>query len=247
MGNARNEDFGFLGFLMKFCTEKDHAEELLDGILHCNRVSWFRDLGDPNRGDKHEGSRLMEGGELSVRDDETGQWYPLETLGPVRFNHPAVDNLALFCTSLVRSERHEFPCQEMVDEFIRQLEVSLPTFISMGAHAVVIRDTHAFFRRVDAATKRERYTFRAEPVNYYDSYPLQLLLEPNDSIEPAFHKHESYRLQRELRLAIETHRGDTDVVRLDIGSIRDIATCMKTDALLNKLRFRIVSKNDQSG
>ena len=247
MGNARNEDFGLLALLMKFCTERGHAEKLLDGILHCNRVSLFRDLGDPNRGDKHEGSRLMENGELSVRDDETDQWYPLDTVGPVRFNHPAVDDLALFCTSLVRSERHERPCQQMVDEFMRQLEVSLPTFISMGEHAVVIRDMQAFFRRVDAATKRGRYTFRAKPVNYYDSYPLQLLLESDDSIEPAFHKHEGYRLQREHRLAIETHREDAGVVRVDIGSIRDIAMYMKTDALLNQLQFRIVYESDDNG
>ena len=217
MGNGRNEDFGLFGLLMKFCTERGHAEELLDGILRCNRVSWFRDLGDPNRGDKHEGSRLMEDGELSIRDDETGQWHPLDTVGPVRFNHPAVDNLALFCTSLVRSERHEYLCQEMVDEFMRQLEASLPTFVSMGAHAVVIRDMQELFRRVDAATKREGYTFRAKPVSYYDSYPLQLLLKPDDSIEPAFHKHESYRLQREHRFAIKTDWEDTDAVRLDIG------------------------------
>ncbi len=247
MGNERNEDFGFLALLMKFCTDADHAEELLDGILHCNRVSWFRDLGDRNRGDKHEGTRLMEDGELSVRDDETGQWHPLDTVGPVRFNHPAVDNLALFCTSLVRSERHEYPCQQMVDEFMLQLQVSLPTFISMGEHAVVIRDMQAFFRRVDAATKRKRYTFRARAVDYYDSYPLKLLLEPDDSIEPAFHKHESYRLQREHRLAINTYREDTDVVRLDIGSIRDIAMYMKTEALLNQLQFRIVSERDDNG
>ena len=247
MSNARNEDFGFLALLMKFSTERDHAEELLDGILHCNRVSWFRDLGDPNRGDKHEGSRLMEGGELSVRDDETGHWHPLDTVGPVRFNHPAVDNLALFCTSLVRSERHELPCQHMVDEFMVQLEASLPTFVNMGEHAVVIRDMQAFFRRVDAATKRERYTFQARAVNYYDSYPLRLLLEPDDSIEPAFHKHASYHLQREHRLAIETYREDTDVVRLDIGSIRDIAMYMETAALLNQLQFRIVTRAPTTG
>ena len=242
MGDARNEGFGFLGLLMKFCAEREHAEELLDGILHCNRVSWFRDLCDPNRGDKHDGSRLWEDCELSVFDDERGQWYPLNTVGPVRINHPAVDNLALFCTSLVRSERHERPCQQMVDEFMHQLEISLPTFICMGEHAVVIRDKQALFRRVDAATRRERYTFRAKPVNYYDSYPLQLLLEQDDSIEPAFHKHESYRLQREHRLVIETHKEDTDVVRLDIGSIRDIAMYMKTNALLHQLKFRTVHK-----
>ena len=159
--------------------------------------------------------------------------------GPVRFNHPAVDNLALFCTSLVRSERHERPCQQMVEEFRRQLEMSLPTFASMGEHAVVIRDTKALFRRVDTAARRERYTFRAKPVTYYDSYPQQLLLEPDDSIEPVFHKHETYRLQREYRFAIETYTEDTGLVRLHIGSIRDIAMYMKTNTLLNKLQFRM--------
>ena len=81
MANARNEDFGFLGLLMKFCSEREHAEELLDGILHCNRASWFRDLTDPERGDEHEGSRLWEDCELSVFDEKRGQWYPLPTVG----------------------------------------------------------------------------------------------------------------------------------------------------------------------
>ena len=243
MADTKPKKFGSIGFLMKFCTKRLYAEELLGGTLHCNRVSWFRDLDDPKRGDRYEGSRQLEDSQLQMQDSETGQWLSIKTVGPIGINYTAVDNLALFCTSLVRSGTYDQPCQEMIDEFSNQLRMSLSDFIRMGQHAVVIHDIPEFFRRVDIAAKREKYTFQAKSVSYYDSYPRHILLEPDNSIEPVFHKHKSYCFQKEHRIAIRTNGKDTEVLRLNIDDIQDISNYEETATLLNGLQFRIVSRN----
>ena len=240
MENARNENAGgFLGFLMKFCTKRAHADELLDGILHCNRVASFRDLGDPHRGDQSEGSRVMEEGVLTLTNEQTGESTTLNVV-QARFHYPEVDHLALFCTSLLRSERYDSPRPEMINEFRARLRASLPTFVEMGKHAVVIQDVDGFLNRVQAVTAEARLSSWANTVTYYDAYPNRLHVLPSESVEPLFHKHESFRLQREHRIVVRPTTEGFEPLQLDIGSIRDMASYKRTEELLEALQIRYI-------
>jgi len=204
------------GILIKFCSEKEHAEDLLDGTLYCNRLSWFRQLeGDTDRGDPYEGQRMRHVARSGAIDVQ------------MRTLNPDIDDLALFCMSLPHAQRET--------DVAARLEESLAAFLEMGRHAVVIDDVDAFIDRLAVAAKREEYNVRANLVRYYKFYPE---ISPDDltqSWKPVFLKHARYASQHEYRIAIHTAKRDTSPLRVNIGSIRDIARYVPTEALLKSV------------
>ena len=222
------------GILVKFCSEKEHAEALLDGILYCNRLSWFRQLeGDPNRGDPYEGQRMRHIAKFGAIDTQ------MRTL-----NHD-IDNLALFCMSLPHALRRA--------DVAGKLKESLAAFVEMGCHAVVIDDVDAFIDRLAAAAKREKYNVRMELVRYYKFYPEASLDDLSGSWEQVCLKHVRYASQQEYRIAIHAGTEDTGPLKVNISSIRDIARYVPTEALLDGVAgsfrpFRVASSQvDEPG
>lgn len=203
------------GKLFKFCSERDHAEDLLDGTLYCNRLSWFRQLEDTDRGDPYEGQRMRHVGKFGAFDTQ------------MRILNHDIDNLALFCMSLPHAQRRA--------DVAGRIEESLATFVGMGRHAVVVDDFDAFIDRIAAAAKREKYAVRINLVRYYKFYPDASPDDLSGSWEPVFLKHVQYASQQEYRIAIHTGKKDTSPLRVNIGSIRDIARYVPTEALLNSV------------
>lgn len=242
----RNQKFGYLGLLMKFSKKREYSEELLGGILHCNRVPYFRGIDDSERGDEYEGLRIfnepsiLSRTQFSIRNIQEKEWHELEGIKSITISYRAIDDLALFCTSLIRSKKYDDPCQEMIDEFMHELKSSLPCFIKMGRYAVVIRDVPEFFLRVKQAIERNGYWMKGKSVNYFDTYPQDLLYRSPNSLDPIFHKRKDYQSQKEHRIAIGTNTHGTEPIKLDIGSIRDIAFLKETNTLLEELKFRVV-------
>ena len=58
-----------------------------------------------------------------------------------------------------------------------------------------------------------------------------------ESTRPPPFKHESYREQREHRIAIDTRDDGLEPLPLSIGSIRDITVYARTKSLVEKIGF----------
>ena len=229
--------FGHLVLLVKFYQRKKNADAFRTGQLHTRRLKFFRGLEDPHRGDDDEGRVLLEGGELSMKADD-GEWVPIETAGPIRFNYSYLEDLNLFCMTAFQSESFDVPAHETVHQVMEQIGESLPTCREMGEHAVVIWYFKEFIRRVASAAERDGYQYWCELVKYYDSYPHPATLGPEKSVTPAFLKSRKYELQREYRIVLNTRTSGQNPITLDIGDIRDISTYMKTPSL-GDLKWRI--------
>ena len=87
----------YIGILVKFCDQKEHADAFRNGLLYARRLKSFRGEEDLQRGDKQEGTVLMDVEQMSVRAGDEGEWLPLKVVGPLRFHYPVVDNLNIFC------------------------------------------------------------------------------------------------------------------------------------------------------
>lgn len=231
----------FLGALMKFYSSRKHAEQFMDGVLYCNRVSYFRELEDRDRGDADEGMIVHAGdqvGELFIVDEEAGKLHRIPGVTKTRFRYNSTDRLALFCTALVRSDRYEIERPEMAHQFMERLHASHQAFVRMGAHTVVVLDVERFLNQVKAATEGKGFVSHARAVEYYDAFPRKVELHGDQTFDPVFCKHESYRDQREHRIAIDTRDDGLEPLRLDIGSLRDITVYAETTSLIENIRFR---------
>ena len=135
------------GFLVKFFSKKEHADAFRDGLLYSRKLKHFReDHDDPLRRDKHEGAILLEGGQLSMQVDN--QWIPVETVGPLQINYHVLDQLNIFCMTILRSSFARGPSPALLGEIFDQIRDSLPTCIEMGRHAVMVYDPVRFFKQV---------------------------------------------------------------------------------------------------
>ncbi len=230
----------FLGALMKFYRRREHAEQFMDGVLYCNRVPYFRKLEDQDRGDADEGMIVHAGdhvGELFIVDEESGKRHRIPGVTKTRFWYNSTDRLALFCTALVRSDRYATEHPEMAHQFMERLRASHQAFVRMGAHTVVVLDVERFLKQVQAATEREGFVSRGRAVEYYDAFPRKVELFGDQTFDPVFCKHESYREQREHRIAIDTRDDGLEPLRLSIGSLRDITVYAETKSLVERIGF----------
>lgn len=224
--------------LVKFFRELEHAEIFLDGTLRAQRLKFFRRLEgeDPQRGDKREGSILLdEDWQLSITDDD-GTPVPIETVGPVQINHASVDNLHVFCMSALRihANDHDDVSPETVTDALRsQFRASLAEFEAMGKHAVLIPASETFLQRLRKAAESVGYQYWNAHVRYYRSYPLEFAMKfEKPLVQRAFLKPKSFELQREFRIVLNTRTVGDDHRELDIGSIRDIAGRVATSSLV---------------
>ena len=211
-------------FLLKCFSQKRHADQMRAGMLLARRLKWFRRTEAGPRADENEGAILYEDAEFAIRAGD-GQWQRLELAGPVRHNYPAIDNLHVFCMTGLRSGEDAEDPWETIEQIKRQVEESRSTLDGFGKHAVILLDSEEFLRRVAKATEREGIRqWCCGPVQYYDAYPVSVTIQSSPTFKPVFLKRRRYALEREFRLAFNTHTEGDDPLCLDIGDISDIST-----------------------
>ena len=226
--------------LVKFFTEKQHADKMLAGELQAGRLRKFRETEDQARRDDFEGTMLLEEGTLTLRTGEGESWTvsPDSLAGPIEMRLHVHDELNVFCMTDFRSEPGPNLSWPLVDQVMQQIEASLPTCSKFGKHAVVITDASEFLSRVTRAVEREHWQVCAARVSYYDSYPPDVAFGGGRSFAPAFLKPREFQLEREFRVAMHTDTVGDDPVTLDIGEIRDIGFYIETREL-GKLQPRV--------
>ena len=216
--------------LIKVVPCKKYADSFLDGTMYCNTVRFFRDQGY----DEFEGAAFLHPDSVRIGS----LTIPKEDLdGPVIVKLDSVADLNIFCmfhwkVPLVGD-----------DKILIDLESQLGSIeeckAEFGAYAVVVKNTTEFFRRVDHAVTQQGSGFLPSMrgvVRYIDpdihqsdlTKPLKL---------PLF-KQERFAHQKEYRFVLQTGRQIARPLCLRIGSIRDIAFCMKTEDVYDSVKIR---------
>ncbi len=114
-------------------------------------------------------------------------------------------------------------------------------YVKFGDYAVLIANAAEFVKRVEYAVQRERYCMWRRAIRYVDrsAFDVEMISE---EIDVAFLKSQTYESEQEYRFAIDTEIDGTNAIKLDIGSIRDIAVRVST-AEINSVVKRLLSSN----
>ena len=223
--------------VMKFFTHKEHAESFLDGQMRAGRLHVLRALEDRVRRDSDEGQFVAKvpkedgpvwigttrlDGIFLVDDDielEVGTRLPknMQRLrGAVIWSVPAIDHCSVLCLSQ--------PSRADLRAFVDSN--------SMGDHAVAIHNPRELVQRVGSAAVTRGYEVWHGPVKYYDEKP-DSANEKGIKIDVAFQKLRKHEREQEYRILINTNTAGDDCLRLDVGSIRDIARYITPQDLAN--------------
>ncbi len=136
--------------------------------------------------------------------------------GAVIWSVPAIDHCSVLCLSQ--------PSRADLRAFVDSN--------SMGDHAVAIHNPRELVQRVGSAAVTRGYEVWHGPVKYYDEKP-DSAKEKGIKIDVAFQKLRKHEREQEYRILINTNTEGDDCLRLDVGSIRDIARYITPQDLAN--------------
>ena len=234
-------------FLAKVFSEPQHADDLIKGKLYANTLRYFRNIeGDATRGDPEEGAIMprLEGLaiELTSTNSLTGEVDKITITGDDLAAPPSIrprwfEHLNLFCMYGALTGKFTTISETNITDFQKQLEMPQDCE-QFGSHAVLIRNTREFIRRVNVAAEKTEYKIYYGLVQYYDP---DIGTPPIHSpIQTLFLKRKMYEYQKEWRLAIDTGTTADCPIIFDIGGIEDIAVRMSTPDLISFQSFEIV-------
>ena len=211
-------------FLVKFLTKEAHVQDLLDGKIYANRLSWFKRMEAEDasgRQDRHEGAVAWHQPDR-ISSLVINGWNLMPDLaGPVEMHWNWLNYLNIYCTyagRIVDVEPEHIP-YEIPHELKSQLAIP-ECCLSLGRYAVVIKDAPEFIRRVGEAAKNRRCRMWYGRVNYYNP---DIYHGHHFDVEAAFWKQDRYSYQNEFRFVIDTRTEGDEAITLAIGDIRDIA------------------------
>ena len=210
--------------LVKLYEVEQHAHDLLNGTMFANPVSYYKRLESENkRRDTEEGSTTFPltddfRMEIATADKTTRIMLDRADLAEAPILRPHwFSSLNLFCLHIatIRAEG---------DTGIVTLASTMAKF---GVHGVIISDPEELVRRVQKATDRNKYRLGYGQVKYYDP---KIGIETNPTtLQPLLTKRNRYRDEREFRFIIDRGLSVPNALKLDIGSIHDIASYVKID------------------
>ena len=217
--------------LVKFLAEEAYVRDLLAGRIYANRLSWFRRIEESDnsgRGDVHEGI-------LGWFQPGRGvfKWGDIDMMPhidrPIEIRSNRLDHFNLFCTTY--GWVGEDVLNSLADEYPGELSntrVIPKCWLSLGQHAVVIKDVHEFIRRMKEVADARGYVIGQRQVEYYDPDTHHGATSSADAI---FRKQDRYSYQHEFRFVIATQTEGDDPAILEIGGIHDIALGVRTTEL----------------
>lgn len=202
--------------------EYQYMKDLVDdGVVFLNTLEFFRTLEEEGeRKDVNEGAvrvRNYSGGFLKIKDSEAGMYEEVAKLNhtQVRESSSNIQNLNVYCLYYVNT-KVPLPSLGALMEFRVKN--------GFGQFAVIITDPGAFVTRIKDAVLAKGYKHFRSIVNYVD------LTVDNVEVGP-FVKHHEFSYQNELRIAVHTGNELDEAIRLEIGSIKDIAVIVPAELL----------------
>lgn len=205
--------------LLKVVESRDYAEDFQRGRLYMNTIDHFRKVEkDLERGDPYEGLRILHQGK-DIGEIRIGE-HSIAPAGVV--NVRIAQNRGLhwnvFCMYSLHIGDERTARAKSLEE-LRQL-LLLPTDTGLGRHLAVVTDRSEFYRRVDAAARRNNFSLRRRLVTYYDETESYSFGED----EFPFQKRRLFGHQREYRIVIDRGEGARGPYSLDVGALGDIVS-----------------------
>ena len=204
--------------LTKTYQDKKHAYAFIQGTMFANPLSYFKQLERRDiRRDTDEGIMTMpltDGFKLELTSnamDETIVMTRDDLVEPLTLRTKWFDAINLFCMHLIDFQRAG-----------NTGTLKIPSRAScFGRYTVVILDVREFINRLRKAVNKAGYTLIYGPVKYYD--PAVGIHTNLTTLEPIFTKRNDYQGEQEFRIAIDRRLVVSTPLKLDIGSIDDIA------------------------
>lgn len=202
--------------------EREHMQSLLeDGILYMNPLEFYRTLeADDERRDPNEGTERFHNrssGVLKIKNSETGDFEEIAKLthSRIRILNSNLQKLNVFCSYYLRTK---LPVNNL------GAVITQRTKVGFGDYAVVIADAVEFVTRVKQAAIEKGYKHFRSLVKYVD-------FSQDDFEVGPFVKDQAFAHQNELRIAVHTAENSGSAIKLEIGSLEDIAVMLRTDTL----------------
>ncbi|MGA4664416.1 hypothetical protein ACK6SE_03330 [Enterobacter ludwigii] len=230
-----------IGVLFKVFSREDYKEGFLDGHLYMNTIDYFRKYEeelDGNIADKFEAlTGWFQPHDVILTLEVNGEKLTLnpdDMAGPTTISMKKHDHANVYCMTQLHS--HDIDMSRVKGEEeerrLRQYFTLPKESENLGAYLVIIVNPAAFLERVRLAVqghveKNEVYAYQAKQVIYYDENKTSLTLK-ND-MEAPFYKQSKYSHQSEFRLCLLRDNVNNKPFTLNIGSIRDIATEIRTE------------------
>lgn len=239
-------------FLAKVFSEPGYADELIEGKLYANRFNYFKKIeNDHIRGDSEEGAIMPQLDGLTIEltgtDSTTGEVNTIRISKEDLAEPPVIrpqwfDDINIFCMYAAHTKEFKNISEANINDFKKRLEMPKDCQ-EFGNHAVLIKNTREFIRRVKLSAKKKGYKFYSGLVQYYDptigTPPIQ------SPIQTVFLKRRVYEYQKEWRLAMKTGTTGDDPIILEIGSIEDIAVRVSTPDLIRFQSFQVMDAEDE--
>ncbi|WP_339934660.1 hypothetical protein [Vreelandella glaciei] len=192
-----------------------------DGVIYMNTLEFYRTLeAHDERRDVNEGAERIQnwrGGVLKRKNPKTGTFEEIAQLthSRIRELNSNIQNLHVYCLYYLKSE---MPIKSLGSEIAQR------TKLGFGDYAVIVADAGAFVTRIKQAAIDKGYRHFRSLVKYADFSKEELDVGP-------FVKDQAFSHQSELRVAV--HAGDHtgSAIKLEIGSLKDIAVMVPSSAL----------------
>lgn len=192
----------------------EHMESLFkSGVIYMNTLEFYRTLeAHDERRDINEGAERvlnLRGGVLKLKNPETGAFKEVAQLthSRIRILNSYLQNLNIFCSYYLKLR---------VPNKSLGAEVSERTKLGFGDYAVVIVHAEKFVTKVKQAAIEKGYEQFRSLVEYVD-------FSKDDFEVGPFVKDQAFSHQNELRIAVHTGENSGAFIKLEIGSLEDIA------------------------
>jgi len=192
-----------------------------DGVIYMNTLEFYRTLeAHDERRDVNEGAervRNRQGGVLKRKNPETGTFEEIVQLthSRIRELNSNLQQLNVYCLYYLKSE---MPIKSL------GAMISQRTKLGFGDYAVIVVDAGEFVTRIRQAAINKGFRHFRSLVEYVD------FSEEDVEVGP-FVKDQAFVHQRELRIAVHTGENNGSAIKLEIGSLKDIAVMVPSGAL----------------
>lgn len=152
--------------------------------------------------------------------------------GPVEIQKNWLNHLHVFCIHACHSGGFDLSSlSKDKGEALRQELTIDGRCLSLGDHAIVVKDVPEFLRRMESYAQARGYRIARKLVKYYDPQTFHGHLP---DVESVFWKQAQYSFQREFRFVIQSGSLGEDPLVMSIGDLRDITLQLESTELSGK-------------
>lgn len=143
--------------LIKITDTLDHAKELCDGELFCNRIKYFIDCEKKEIGDSKEATSFITHTQMVSRFMANNVNYKVIGRYNILWQDTQMTYNPAYCMYAVIGDKNYIKNSNTITLFDRRL-------LSFGKYAVIIKDVAKFLKAIGNCLPKFRYGL----VNYYD-------------------------------------------------------------------------------